>query len=124
DTVSLQTLRNLFFKIDSIANGSSGSSSGSSGSESGSDSSASSAPAPTVDVLTYEAVSFDGGLHGSHLVAKSGPGATSLTINQIAVLDASTTKIYAIVVSCTTKCYEKNRTKIEQVMSSWTVRDS
>lgn len=101
DTVSLQSLRNLFFDIDGTEE------------------------TDPAEVISYEPVNLDGGFHGSHLVAtvvqKNG---SSLTVNQIAVLDQATSKLYTIVVSCTSTCYEKNQSKIEQVVNSWTVRDS
>jgi hypothetical protein len=126
DTVSLQTLRNLFFDIDGTSSDSSGSSgsTGTSGSSGGTSSAGAAATGQQADVLTYEAVNLDGGFHGSHLIAKLDVNGRSVTVNQIAVLDQATTKIYAIVVTCTTTCYERNQSKIEQVVNSWTVRDS
>jgi hypothetical protein len=101
DTVSLSSLRNLFFDID--------------GTDSG-------APA---DVVSYDPIALAGGFHGSHLVAKVAlTNGKTLTVNQVALLDEATSKIYALVVSCTTSCYEKNHSKIEQIVNSWTVRDS
>jgi hypothetical protein len=100
DKVSLQSLRNLFFDIDGTQSGS---------------------PAT---VLSYEPVNLDGGFHGSHLVARITANKASVTVDQIAVIDEATTKVYALVVSCTTSCYSKHQSKIEKIISSWTVKDS
>jgi len=40
------------------------------------------------------------------------------------MLDSGTTKLYSLVISCTSTCYEQNQSKIEQVVDSWTVKDS
>jgi hypothetical protein len=99
DTVSLESLRNLFFDID--------------GAESGT-------PAA---VVSYDPVNFDGGFHGSHLVARLARGKGSITVNQIVVLDQDTSKIYALVVTCSTPCYNRQQSRIEKIVDSWTVKD-
>ena len=47
-----------------------------------------------------------------------------VTVNQIAVFDQATSKVYAISIYCTTACYDKYESKIDTVIDSWTVRDS
>ena len=78
----------------------------------------------TAEVISYEPVERDGGFHGSHLVVKLTTQRGDVVINQIAVLDQATTKVYAIAVACSTECYDKNKSKIEQVIDSWTVEES
>ena len=53
---------------------------------------------------------------------KIGNGKT-ITIDQTALLDQATTKVYALLVSCSDKCFEENRGEINKVVESWTVRD-
>jgi hypothetical protein len=100
DAMSLQTMRNTFVPIDAAVQ------------------------ANTADVQTYEPVTFDGGFHGIHLVAtfedKKG---RSSTIDQTSVVDQDTTKMYTLLVTCTTTCYDRNQDKIDNVVKSWTVRD-
>jgi hypothetical protein len=99
DTVSLEVLRNMFFDIDGKKSGT---------------------PAT---VLSYDPVSFDGGFHGTHLVARLTKGTKSITVDQVAVLDAETSKVYALVVACSTSCYHRQQSKIEKIVDSWTVTD-
>jgi hypothetical protein len=101
DSASLQSLRNIFFDVDDAL-------------EKG-----------TAEVETYEPVELDGGFRGSHLVARLDDGkGSSVTFNQTAVFDQATTKIYAISIYCSTACYNKNESKIDAVIDSWTVKDS
>jgi len=101
DSASLQSLRNIFFDFDTaLQNGS-------------------------ATVLSYDPVELDGGFHGSHLVARMDEkGASSITFNQTAVFDQSTSKVYAISIYCSTGCYNKYESKIDKVIDSWTVRNS
>jgi hypothetical protein len=100
DSVSLQSLRNLFFDVDTaLDNG-------------------------TAHVSSYDLVEFDGGFHGSHLVARINTKKGSVTFNQVAVIDQASSKVYAISVSCSTGCYDKYESKIDNVIDSWTVKDN
>ena len=99
DSASLKTLRNLFFEVDSALDAGSGS------------------------VQSYEPVELDGGFHGSHLVATLSDKKATLTLNQVAVFDQATSKVYAISIYCSTACYDKYESKIDTVIDSWTVRD-
>ena len=99
DAMSLGSLRNYFFDIDTMMDD------------------------ETAEVVSYEDLEFDGGFHGSHLVANltmSDGGV--MTIDQTLLLDQATTKLYALIVSCSSVCYEQNSKDIKQVVDSWTVR--
>jgi hypothetical protein len=100
DGASLQSLRNIFFDVDQ-------------GVDSGG-----------ATVKLYEPVELAGGFHGSHLIARLDGKASSVTLNQIAVFDQATSKVYAINIYCTTECYDKYESKINTVIDSWTVRAS
>jgi len=100
DSVSLQSLRNLFFDVDTaLDNG-------------------------TAHVTSYDLVEFDGGFHGSHLVGRIDTKKGSVSFNQVAVIDQASSKVYAISVSCSTGCYDKYESKIDNVVDSWTVKDN
>jgi hypothetical protein len=74
-------------------------------------------------VSAYDLVELDGGFHGSHLVARVDGKTGSITFNQIALFDQATSKVYAISIYCSTECYDKNESKIDSVIKSWTVKD-
>jgi hypothetical protein len=100
DTVSLSALRNYFFDVDTALEDGTG------------------------EVVTYEDLQLDGGFRGSHLVANlSMPEGGVMTIDQTILLDQATTKLYALIVSCSSVCYERNSGDIKNVVESWTVRD-
>jgi hypothetical protein len=98
DTLSLQSLRNLFFDIDGTQGGT------------------------AANVLEYRPVTFDGGYRGSRLVAEVTQNKKTFTVNQIAVVDQATHKVHALVVACTRACYDANETKIEEIVDSYTVK--
>jgi hypothetical protein len=99
DAVSLASLRNLFFDID--------------GSE----------DEEGAEIISYDPVNLDGGFHGSHLVANlTMEKGEVMTIDQTVLVDQATTKLYALLVSCSNVCYEQNSGDIERVVESWTVR--
>ncbi len=100
DGISLMTLRNVFYDIDDKLEKDTG------------------------QVISYDQVERDGGFHGSHLVAELSTAKGDLVVNQIALLDQATTKVYALAVACSVKCYDENKSKIEQIMDSWTVEES
>jgi len=99
DTVSNETLRNIFFDVDV-------------GLEDGS-----------AEMLAYDTLELDGGFRGIRFVARLDQDGAPMTINQTVLLDQATTKLYGLVLACSDVCYEDHRTKIEKVAESWTVRD-
>jgi hypothetical protein len=108
DGVSDSALRNLFFPVDEANND------------------------DRLTVLDYEIIDREGGFHGVHIVARMVVNATSpsqayegkaITFDQIALVDQERSRIYAVAVACSAKCYEKNNGKISQVVDSWTVKE-
>jgi hypothetical protein len=100
DGVSLMALRNLFFEVDAMLE------------------------KENAQVIAYEPVERDGGFHGSHMVVKLATARGDVVVNQIAMLDQGTTKVYALAVSCSVDCYDRNQSRIEQIVDSWTVEES
>lgn len=45
----------------------------------------------------------------------------SVTVNQTGMIDQLTQQVYLFVVFCTSDCYQRNKTAIDQVVQSWTV---
>ena len=100
DNVSLASLRNYFFDVDTALQDQTG------------------------EVVDYEELQLNGGFHGSHLVANlTMTDGGVMTIDQTVLVDQATTKLYALLVSCSDVCYEKNSGDIKKVVDSWTVRD-
>lgn len=99
DVISLSVLRNYFFDVDTALQDGTG------------------------EVLDYEELQIDGGFRGSHLVATLDVGDERMTIDQTILLDQATTKLYALLVSCSNVCYDDNKGQISTVVDSWTVRD-
>lgn len=44
-----------------------------------------------------------------------------ITVSQIALVDAETSRVYYLAVLCSAPCYDRNRTDIESIVDSWTV---
>lgn len=99
DSLSLSALRNYFFDVDTALQDQTG------------------------EVVAYDEMQRDGGFHGSHLVANlTMTDGNVMTIDQTVLVDQATTKLYALLVSCSSVCYEHNSKQIKQVVDSWTVR--
>jgi hypothetical protein len=99
DTLSNSSLRNLFVDIDSAQQDGTG------------------------EIQEYEELQLDGGFRGIHVVATIDTGnGRPVTVDQTALVDQATTKLYVLLITCSSVCYDKNRRDIEQVVGSWTVR--
>ena len=99
DAMSNEVLRNYFFDVDTALQEETG------------------------ELLEYEELQVDGGFRGIHLVATLDISGERMTIDQTLLLDQATTKVYALLVSCSTICYDDNKGQIANVVDSWTVRD-
>jgi hypothetical protein len=100
DGLSLSSLRNYFFDVDTALQDQTG------------------------EIVAYDELQLNGGFHGSHLVANlTMADGGVMTIDQTVLVDQATTKLYALLVSCSDVCYEKNSGDIKKVVDSWTVRD-
>lgn len=99
DAMSTETLRNYFFDVDTALQDGTG------------------------EMVSYEDLKLDGGFRGIRFVANLDVNGKPMTINQTMLLDQATTKLYALLVSCSNVCYDDNKGQIEKVADSWTVRD-
>jgi hypothetical protein len=109
DAASDTFLRNLFFDVDTALND------------------------QKLTIVSYTPENRDGGFHGSHLVAQLVVSnatadtlhqARAITFDQVVMLDQSHTHVYAVILACSSSCYDDNHSKIESVINSWTVKDS
>ncbi len=85
DGVSLMSLRNIFYDVDTRVSKN------------------------TASVVSYTSDERDGGFHGSHLVLKMTTSNGDVIVNQIALLDQATRKVYTIAVKCSTACYDQEQ---------------
>jgi hypothetical protein len=84
-----------------------------------------------LDMLSFAPETLPGGFHGIRMtyeVARLGLGNVSIDneviwTTQITLVDASFTKLYNFVVRCETHCYRDNKTLIDQIVDSWTVKE-
>jgi hypothetical protein len=44
-----------------------------------------------------------------------------VTVNQMALVDPETSRVYYIAVLCSAQCYDRNRSDIQSIVDSWTV---
>jgi hypothetical protein len=99
DIVSLGLLRNFIFPVDDLA-------------EQG-----------RAELLEQEDLVLDGGLHGTRLLFNVQPDGDFLTVNQTGLVDPETRLLYVFAIGCEADCYISNEDLIEEVVSSWTVRE-
>ena len=78
--------------------------------------------AGAAEVLSYEDLKPEGGFRGVHVVARLLTSDGITTVDQTVLVDQATTKVYALIVSCSDVCYDRNAKQIKQVVDSWTVR--
>jgi len=100
DTLSLGSLRNLFYDVDTAVQNQMG------------------------EVIAYEPLEPDGGFHGFHLVAEvDAEKGGVVTLDQTTLVDQATSKVYTLLVTCDATCYDDNVDQIERVVKSWTVQE-
>jgi hypothetical protein len=82
-----------------------------------------------LDVLDGAEVRRHGGLHGVDLVFQlTAPDAKTnklvrLTVHEVALLDANTTKVRLLAVGCGSTCYDANKKQLDAIVESWTVKE-
>jgi hypothetical protein len=99
DAMSTSVLRNYFFDVDTALQDETG------------------------ELVEYEELQLDGGFRGIRLVANLDVNGKRMTIDQTALVDQATSKLYALLVSCSNVCFENNQGQISKIVDSWTVRD-
>ncbi len=79
-----------------------------------------------VEVLETRDVERPGGLHGNELLIniKDPGGGKVLKWRQIALVDSGVRKVHVLAIRCDADCYSRNEKVIDQVVSSWTVKES
>lgn len=75
--------------------------------------------------MSDEVLTPGDGLRGVHIVYRYRIGGGPVQVfNQIAFLNDDASKVYIFVTRCSAECYEQRQEEIENVVSSFTVRES
>ena len=101
DSFSLSSIRNALFPLDQLT---------ATGSE-------------QVEMLSSEHLVQKDGFRGLHLVFNIRRGSDFLTVNQTGLIDSATEKLYLFVIGCEAHCYIRHQKLIDQIVSSWTVKE-
>lgn len=81
--------------------------------------------AEDVEVITDEPAQFEGGYHGNHNVFAVQQGNDVAIVDQTALLDSTSSRLYLFVVSCDETCYfEHDSDDIRAIVDSWTIDES
>ena len=77
-----------------------------------------------VEVIDIHEVHRPGGLHGSELLINLKADSGELVKwRQVALVDSGVRKVHVLAVSCSTDCYKRNEKVIDQVVTSWIVKE-
>ncbi len=77
-----------------------------------------------VEVVDSRDVERPGGLHGNEMVINiKNPGGEVLKWRQIALVDSGVRKVHVLAISCDADCYVRNQKVIDQIVSSWKVKE-
>lgn len=99
---SLDAMRNLVVPVDTIAQQGGG-----------------------VEVLRSDEFTRSGGFRGLRFTFSVQPpdGTQFVTFDQVSIVDPDTKELHLLFISCTAKCYEREKDTINTVMDSWTVKE-
>lgn len=102
DSFSLMSMRNYFVPVDDLL-------------QSGVD----------VRPLRLDDFTRDGGFRGQRFTFEfTVPSSRkSVTVDQVAIVDAGTSQIHFLAVSCTSTCYSNQKDTINKIVESWTVKE-
>jgi len=98
DAVSLQALRNMLVDVDGGVS------------------------AQKVNVLGLTDLAPPGGLHGQRIIYEVQGDNGKFIVDQSTLLDDKARQVWVFAVGCQSACYTSQRSKIDKVVSSWTVK--
>lgn len=77
---------------------------------------------PDLEIVRYEDITTDDGLRGNRIIlnVRLDEG-DYVTLDQVALVDAGTERLYRLLVKCDAGCYLDNQDEIDEVVDSWTV---
>jgi hypothetical protein len=76
-------------------------------------------------IISEERIERDGGFHGVQVVAElvANTRGRQIVYQQVSLLDQASTKVYSLIISCESDCYEEHERDINRVIDSWTVEE-
>ncbi len=78
---------------------------------------------PSVEVVSYEEIAKKNGLRGIRLRANfKVDGDNWITIEQRALVDRDTRKLYRLVMKCESSCFKRNYSEVKRISNSWTIK--
>jgi hypothetical protein len=83
------------------------------------------------EILHYEDVVLDGGLHGNRVifdvitggVTGVAVGNSVIRVDQTGIVDPATQTLYLFTIRCESHCFRDNKAIIDQIANSWTVKE-
>jgi hypothetical protein len=101
-TFSIESMRNIVIPVDSL-------------SEQGAE----------VEVLRMDEFTESGGFRGLRFTFNVQPPEEKqfVTFDQVTIVDADTKELHVLFISCSARCYEREKGTIDTVMESWTVKE-
>lgn len=107
DNFSISSLRNWVYPVDRLAQ------------------------VNAAEILSYEDVVLDGGLHGIEMtfdvvlggVSNVTAGNKVIRVTQSSVVDPATETLYLFMIRCESHCYRDNKSLIDVIVKSWTVKE-
>ena len=75
-------------------------------------------------VLSEDEIVLEDGLHGTRTIYEVRVAGGLFTLDQTALFDTSTGRVYVLVIGCRSECYEENEAMIDEGADSWTIKES
>jgi len=107
DSISLGTMRNVLYNVDQLIQEN------------------------RAEILAYEDIELPGGFHGIDMefnVVLRGVGGVQadnvvVRVRQVTVVDPAIQTLYVFHTQCESHCYRDNKTLLDQIADSWTVKE-
>ncbi len=77
----------------------------------------------SVELLQNSDLVLEGGIHGNRIVFNVRLGSTFYSVNQTGLVNPQTSLLYLFVIGCEAHCYLNHKGTIDEIVSSWTVKE-
>jgi len=77
----------------------------------------------SVEFLENQDIVLSGGIHGVRAIFNVRLGDTFYTANQTGLINPETSRLYLFIIGCEARCYLNHKKTIDEIVSSWTVRE-
>jgi len=77
----------------------------------------------SVELLQNTDLVLEGGIHGNRIVFNVRLGSTFYSVNQTGLVNPQTSLLYLFVIGCEAHCYLNHKGTIDEIVSSWTVKE-